>query len=43
MEQECTGPDGSGHVRHAILARIRVEDFDTGQVLPHERTLPGPK
>jgi uncharacterized protein (DUF1015 family) len=43
MEQEYTGPDGSEHVRHAILARVRVEDFDSGQVLPHERTLPGPK
>jgi uncharacterized protein (DUF1015 family) len=43
MEQEYTGPDGSSHVRHGILARVRVEDFDTGQVLPHERTLPGPK
>jgi uncharacterized protein (DUF1015 family) len=43
MEQEYTGPDGSSHIRHAILARVRVEDFDTGQVLPHERTLPGPK
>ncbi len=43
MEQEYTGPDGSAHTRHGILARVRVEDFDTGQVLPHERTLPGPK
>ncbi len=43
MEQEYIGPDGSAHTRHGILARVRVEDFDTGQVLPHERTLPGPK
>jgi uncharacterized protein (DUF1015 family) len=43
MEQEYTGPDGSAHTRHGILARVRVEDFETGQVLPHERTLPGPK
>jgi len=43
MEQEYTGPDGSSHVRHGILARVRVEDFDTGTILPHERTLPGPK
>ncbi len=43
MEQEYTGPDGSTHTRHGILARVRVEDFSTGQVLPHERTLPGPK
>jgi uncharacterized protein (DUF1015 family) len=43
MEQEYTSPDGASHIRHAILARVRVEDFETGQVLPHERTLPGPK
>src|SRR5215217_1267487 len=43
MEQEYTGPDGSAHTRHGILARVRVEDFDRGTILPHERTLPGPK
>jgi uncharacterized protein (DUF1015 family) len=43
MTQDYTGPDGEHQVRHAILARVRVEDFDSGQVLPHERTLPGPK
>jgi uncharacterized protein (DUF1015 family) len=43
MEQEYTGPDGATRIRHAILARVRVEDFDAGTILPHERTLPGPK
>ena len=43
MEQEYTGPDGGSHIRHGILARVRVEDFETGTILPHERTLPGPK
>jgi uncharacterized protein (DUF1015 family) len=43
MEQEYVGPDGSSHVRHGILARVRVEDFAAGTILPHERTLPGPK
>jgi uncharacterized protein (DUF1015 family) len=43
MEQEYTGPDGSTHTRHGILARVRVENFESGQILPHERTLPGPK
>ncbi|HEY2334562.1 MAG TPA: DUF1015 domain-containing protein [Solirubrobacterales bacterium] len=43
MEQEYVGPDGSAHVRHGILARVRVEDFEAGTILPHERTLPGPK
>lgn len=43
MEQEYVGPDGGSHIRHGILARVRVEDFESGTVLPHERTLPGPK
>ena len=43
MEQEYTGPDGASHVRHGVLVRVRVTDFDEGAVLPHERTLPGPK
>src|SRR6476469_7031186 len=43
MEQEYTGPDGGSHIRHGILVRARVEDFDSGTILPHERTLPGPK
>ena len=43
MTQDYTGPDGAARTRHGILARVRVEDFSTGQVLPHERTLPGPK
>jgi uncharacterized protein (DUF1015 family) len=43
MEQEYTGPDGASHVRHGVLVRVRVEDFDAGTILPHERTLPGPK
>jgi uncharacterized protein (DUF1015 family) len=43
MTQDYTGPDGAARTRHGILARVRVEDFSAGQVLPHERTLPGPK
>jgi uncharacterized protein (DUF1015 family) len=43
MTQDYAGPDGEARRRHGILARVRVEDFDVGQVLPHERTLPGPK
>jgi uncharacterized protein (DUF1015 family) len=43
MTQDYTGPDGAARTRHGILARVRVEDFESGQVLPHERTLPGPK
>jgi uncharacterized protein (DUF1015 family) len=43
MTQDYAGPDGESRIRHGILCRVRVEDFDAGQVLPHERTLPGPK
>ena len=43
MTQDYTGPDGTARTRHGILVRVRVEDFSAGQVLPHERTLPGPK
>src|SRR5215470_6142285 len=43
MAQDYTGPDGEARTRHGILARVRVEDYEAGQVLPHERTLPGPK
>jgi uncharacterized protein (DUF1015 family) len=43
MTQDYTGPDGTARTRHGILTRVRVEDFSAGQVLPHERTLPGPK
>ena len=43
MTQDYTGPDGAARTRHGILARVRVEDFSAGQVLPHERTLPGPE
>jgi uncharacterized protein (DUF1015 family) len=42
MTQDYTAPDGSAHTRHAILARVRVEDYGPG-MRPHERTQPGPK
>jgi uncharacterized protein (DUF1015 family) len=40
--QDYTAPDGSSHSRHAILARVRVEDYESGGIRPHERTHPGP-
>ncbi len=43
LTQEYVAPDGSRHTRHAILARVRVEDYGPGRVRPHERTQPGPK
>jgi uncharacterized protein (DUF1015 family) len=42
LTQDYTAPDGSNHSRHAILARVRVEDYESGGIRPHERTHPGP-
>jgi uncharacterized protein (DUF1015 family) len=42
LTQDYAAPDGSGHSRHAILARVRVEDYESGGIRPHERTHPGP-
>jgi uncharacterized protein (DUF1015 family) len=42
LVQDYTAPDGSKHSRHGILARVRVEDYESGTVRPHERTHPGP-
>jgi len=41
LTQDYIAPDGASHSRHAILARVRVVDYDEG-VRPHERTHPGP-
>jgi uncharacterized protein (DUF1015 family) len=42
LSQDYTAPDGTRHSRHGILAQVRVEDYETGTVRPHERTHPGP-
>jgi uncharacterized protein (DUF1015 family) len=42
LTQDYAAPDGSRHNRHAILARVRVEDYESGGIRPHERTHPGP-
>jgi uncharacterized protein (DUF1015 family) len=34
---------GSQRVRHGIVARIRLEEFASGRILPHERTFPKAK
>src|SRR3954466_13578851 len=43
LEQDYTGPDGRRRTRHALFARVRVEDYGPGRIRPHERTHPGPK
>jgi uncharacterized protein (DUF1015 family) len=42
VTQDYAAPDGSRHSRHGILARVRVEDYESGGIRPHERTHPGP-
>ena len=41
--QRFSLPDGSTRRRDGVLCRLRLEDFASGVVRPHERTLPGPK
>jgi uncharacterized protein (DUF1015 family) len=41
--QRFTLHDGTSHRRDGVLCRLRLEEFSRGIVLPHERTLPGPK
>src|SRR6185369_9769704 len=41
--QQFTLPDGSSRRRDGVICRLRLEDFGSGVVRPHERTLAGPK
>jgi uncharacterized protein (DUF1015 family) len=40
LEEEFTGPDGVARVRHGLAARVRLEPYAAGVVLPHELTFP---
>ena len=42
IEEAFTGPDGIPRTRHGLVARIRLEPYECGVVLPHERIFPGP-
>lgn len=42
LTQDYTAPDGNSYSRNGLLVRVRVEDYETGTVRPHERTHPGP-
>ncbi|HEY1855409.1 MAG TPA: DUF1015 domain-containing protein [Solirubrobacterales bacterium] len=42
LSQDYTAPDGTRHSRHGVLARVRVEEYESGGIRPHERTHPGP-
>ncbi|MDD2890538.1 MAG: DUF1015 domain-containing protein [bacterium] len=41
--QEYTTPKGGTKTRKGFIALLKLEDFSTKIVLPHERTLSGPK
>ena len=41
--QRFTLPDGRTRRRDGVICRLRLEDFSSGVVRPHERTFPGPK
>ena len=43
LRQDYVGPDGVARTREGIVASLRVEPYETGAVLPHERTHAGPK
>ena len=43
LAQTFTGPDGKQRTRRGFLALLKLHDFSEGVVLPHEKTLSGPK
>jgi uncharacterized protein (DUF1015 family) len=43
LEQEYVGPDGIARSRFGLVGSLKVEPYETGTVLPHERTHRGPK
>ena len=43
LSQEYVGPDGIERTRSGLVASLRVEPYERGVVLPHERTHSGPK
>ncbi len=43
LEQRFTTPDGKEHIRRGFTAALELTRFDEGVILPHERTLSGPK
>jgi uncharacterized protein (DUF1015 family) len=43
VAQDYTGPDGVARTREGFAAAIEAAPYESGQVLPHERTHAGPK
>jgi uncharacterized protein (DUF1015 family) len=43
LAQDYSGPDGISRRRDGLVGALRVEPYEAGVVLPHERTHAGPK
>ena len=43
LSQDYVGPDGVARTRTGLVASLQVEPYESGLVLPHERTHRGPK
>ena len=43
LAQDYVGPDGVARTRNGLVASLRVEPYERGVVLPHERTHRGPR
>jgi uncharacterized protein (DUF1015 family) len=43
LSQDYVGPDGVKRTRSGLVASLRAEPYESGVVLPHERTHSGPK
>ena len=43
LSQDSVGPDGVSRTRTGLVASLRAEPYESGVVLPHERTHSGPK
>ena len=43
LEEEFEDADGVRRRRRGLVARVKLEPYSAGVVLPHERTFPGPK
>lgn len=43
LEQSFTTPDGQSRTRRGLAAALQLTPFEEGTILPHERTLSGPK
>ena len=43
LSQDYVGPDGVARTRTGVVVSLRIEPYETGTVMPHERTHRGPK